>query len=141
MVGLFLLLVWWGCRQPEERHAAGDHAGNTARAHAGDAAVTTDHSDLPFTRHPGRLILTKHAKCRMGCRHITEKEIREVLERGSVNDRKSDPNAHPDAKYAVEGHTDEGQNLRIIVAAPPGGDALVIVTCMELGVEWQCDCH
>ena len=49
-----------------------------------------------------------------------------------------------DPKYAVEGYTKEGQHLRIIFAVPTGrrgaGNSLVVVTCMELNVEWQCDC-
>jgi len=81
----------------------------------------------------------------MDCRHITEKEIREVLEEGEINYKKSEPDAHPDPKYALEGITKEGQHLRIVFAIPAGkGDgesSLVVVTCIELGVEWQCDCH
>lgn len=98
-------------------------------------------ADLPFTRHPDKLVLTKHARCRMGCRHITEKEIHEVLENGEINRQKSDPDAHPDPKYAMEGKTIEGQHLRIVFAVPKSGDYLVVVTCIELGVEWQCDCR
>jgi len=98
----------------------------------------------PIDRHVSHLILTHHARCRMECRHITEKEIREILEEGEINYRKSEPDAHPDPKYAVEGHTKEGQHLRVVFAIPkgrPGADSsLVVVTCIELGVEWQCDC-
>lgn len=98
----------------------------------------------PIDRHVGRLILTKHARCRMGCRHITEHEIREVLENGEINYKKSEPDAHPDPKYALEGVTEEGQHLRIIFAVPTGRagaeNSLVVVTCIELGVEWTCDC-
>jgi uncharacterized protein YdhG (YjbR/CyaY superfamily) len=76
----------------------------------------------------------------MDCRHITEKEIREILEEGEINYRKSEPDAHPDPKYAMEGYTREGQHLRIVFAVPRAGNSLVVVTCIELGVEWQCDC-
>ncbi|MBS1604722.1 MAG: DUF4258 domain-containing protein [Bacteroidetes bacterium] len=92
----------------------------------------------PIDRHAARLILTRHARCRMDCRHITEKEIREILEKGSVNYAKSEPDAHPDPRYALEGYTMEGQHLRIIFA--PSDRGLVVITCIELGVEWQCDC-
>jgi len=81
----------------------------------------------------------------MDCRHITEKEIREILEQGEINYKKSEPDSHPDPKYAMEGYTQEGQHLRIVFAVPNGRRAgessLVVVTCIELGVEWQCDCH
>ena len=99
----------------------------------------------PIDRHVAHLTLTRHAKCRMDCRHITEKEIREILEEGEINYKKSEPDAHPDPKYAMEGYTKEGQHLRIVFAVPSGGregeSSLVVVTCIELGVEWQCDCH
>jgi hypothetical protein len=92
----------------------------------------------PFNRQ-GRLIFTRHARCRMDCRHITEPEIREVLDSGTINYAKSEPDARPDPKYAVESYTEEHQHLRIIVA--PSGDKLIIITCIELGVEWQCHCN
>jgi hypothetical protein len=85
------------------------------------------------------LIFTKHARCRMDCRHITAGEIHEILEHGSINYAKSEPEARPDPKYAVEGYTDEKQHLRIIVA--PEHQKLVVITCMELGVEWSCHCN
>ena len=98
----------------------------------------------PIDRHVSRLILSRHAHCRMDCRHITEREIREILEEGEINYRKSQPDGHPDPKYALEGYTKEGQHLRVVFAVPagrPGTEhSLVVVTCIELGVEWQCDC-
>jgi hypothetical protein len=93
----------------------------------------------PINRNESRLIYTRHARCRMDCRHITETEIREVLEKGEIEYRKSEPDAHPDPKYALEGFTKEGQHLRIIFA--PTSKGLVVITCIELGVEWKCDCN
>ena len=75
----------------------------------------------------------------MDCRHITEKEIKEILHDGEINYSKSEPESHPDPKYAIDGYTKEGQHLRIVFASSDRG--LVVVTCIELGVEWQCDCH
>ncbi len=81
----------------------------------------------------------------MDCRHITEKEIREILGQGTINYDKSEPESRPDPKYTLEGYTKEGQHLRIVFAVPPPArdkeSSLVVVTCMELGVEWECDCH
>jgi hypothetical protein len=104
----------------------------------------TREANGPVDRHVTHFILTRHARCRMDCRHITEKEIREILQQGEINYNKSEPDAHPDPKYAMEGYTSEGQHLRIIFAVPHnrgGESSLVVVTCIELGVEWQCDCH
>jgi Domain of unknown function (DUF4258) len=92
----------------------------------------------PFDRHAD-LVFTKHARCRMDCRHITSTEIHEVLDNGIINYGKSDPDSRPDPKYAVEGYTAEQQHLRIIVA--PENAKLIIITCIELGVEWSCHCN
>jgi len=92
----------------------------------------------PLNRH-AHLIYTRHARCRMDCRHINEKEVREVLEKGDINYSKSEPNAHPDPKYALEGYTVEGQHLRIVIA--PSKNDIIVITCIELGVEWECHCN
>lgn len=92
----------------------------------------------PFNRH-GRLVFTRHARCRMDCRHITRQEIMEVLDSGTINYAKSEPDARPDPKYAVEAVTEEHQHLRIVVA--PSGEKLIVITCIELNVEWQCHCN
>src|SRR5580765_6679547 len=88
-------------------------------------------SQLPFDSR-ARLVFTKHARCRMDCRHITANEIREILDEGNINYGKSEPDAHPDPKWALEGYTKEQQHLRIIVA--PEAGKLVVITCIELGV-------
>ena len=93
----------------------------------------------PINREEKHLIYTHHARCRMDCRHINDKEIREILERGSVNYAKSEPAGRPDPKYALEGYTAEGQHLRVIFA--PENDGLVVITCIDLATEWQCDCQ
>ena len=108
------------------------------RGHSGNNPSTGISREEPFDRN-GQLILTKHAKCRMDCRHITVSEIREILDSGIINYSKSEPEAHPDPKYALEGFTAEQQHLRIIVA--PEANKLIIITCIELGVEWTCHCN
>jgi hypothetical protein len=92
----------------------------------------------PINRH-AELVFTKHARCRMDCRHITSKEIHEVLDVGTINYGKSEPDARPDPKYAVDGYTAEQQHLRIVVA--PEDAKLIVITCIELGVEWSCHCN
>ncbi|KAA9039078.1 DUF4258 domain-containing protein [Ginsengibacter hankyongi] len=90
-------------------------------------------------RNTTHLILTKHAKCRMDCRHITEDEIREIIHDGRVNEAKSGPGTKGDETYALEGYSDERQHLRIIVA--PENDGLVVITCIDLDNEWACNCN
>jgi hypothetical protein len=89
-------------------------------------------------RHPDHLIYTKHARCRMGCRHIDEGEVQEILQLGRINYRKSEPDGRPDPKYALEGTTHDGQQVRIVFA--PAKRGMVVITVIDLGTEWSCDC-
>jgi hypothetical protein len=94
--------------------------------------------DEVIDRHPGKLIYTKHARCRMNCRHIDEAEVEEILAKGRINYRKSEPAGRPDPKYALEGSTRDGQEVRIIFA--PAKRGMVVITVIDLETEWSCNC-
>ncbi len=91
-----------------------------------------------FNRALTPLIYTRHARCRMDCRHISESEIAEVLQKGKINYSKSDLHAKPDPKYALEGTTHDNQQVRIIFA--PSKRGMVVITCIDMNEEWQCNC-
>ena len=95
-------------------------------------------SDEAINRHPGKLIYTKHARCRMNCRHIDEAEVAEILAEGRINYRKSEPAGRPDPKYALEGTTSDGQQVRIIFA--PAKRGMVVITVIDLDTDWSCNC-
>ncbi len=97
---------------------------------------STDGDSFRNTNH---LILTRHAKCRMDCRHITAEEIKEVIHDGNVNYLKSGKGSKGDETYALEGYSKEHQHLRIVVA--PESDGLVVITCIDLDNEWACNCN
>ncbi|MEO7444668.1 MAG: DUF4258 domain-containing protein [Ferruginibacter sp.] len=93
-----------------------------------------------LNRTPSNINYSKHALCRMDCRHVSQAEVKSVLQEGMVNYTKSDLQ-HPDCdkKYAVEGNTKDGQHLRIIFA--PCASEVTVVTCIDLDKEWECpDC-
>ena len=90
-------------------------------------------------RDTDHLILTKHAKCRMDCRHITAQEIKEIIHAGYVNYSKSGQGNKGDNTYALEGYSNGHQHLRVIVA--PENDGLVVITCIDLDNEWPCNCY
>ena len=92
----------------------------------------------PLVRNTENLRLTKHARCRMKCRHIDITEVREIVEKGRVNEAKSDPEGKPDPKYAIEGRTHDGQEVRIVVATTSKG--LLVITVIDLKEEWDCAC-
>lgn len=86
-----------------------------------------------------RLVYTKHARCRMDCRHITEAEVQEVLTEGVVNEAKSDRSDSPCPTYALEDHTREGQHLRIVFARCD--NVVKVVTCIDLDQDFECHCE
>ena len=85
------------------------------------------------------LIYTKHARCRMDCRHINEQEIKDVLQENSINERKSNPAGSPCPTYAYEGYSKENQHLRIVIAKCL--ENWKVVTCIDLEHEFECDCR
>lgn len=75
----------------------------------------------------------------MGCRHITEAEIKEVLEDGKINYNKSELQTDDCHKrYAVD-DVANNQHIRIVVAQCSG--ELTVITCIDLDKEWTCDCE
>jgi hypothetical protein len=97
-----------------------------------------DFGDLRFHNKP--VVLTQHAKCRMGCRQIDASEIQEMLDKGTINQRKSgqskDESTCP--TVALEGKTHDAQTVRIVVAEC--ADKAKIVTVIDLKNEFKCDC-
>ncbi|RQO32429.1 hypothetical protein DBR32_02150 [Taibaiella sp. KBW10] len=85
------------------------------------------------------LSFTKHARCRMACRGITEEEIREVLREGHINLKKSDVNDRPCPSYAIEDKVQDGQELRIVFGVCDR--QIKVITCIDLDVEYSCDCN
>jgi hypothetical protein len=122
-------------RNRDNRANPGEQVSNEGAAPAPDNGSAGE--DV-INRHPGKLIYTKHARCRMGCRHIDEAEVEEILAEGRINYRKSEPAGRPDPKYALEGTTRDGQEVRIIFA--PAKRGMVVITVIDLDTEWSCNC-
>jgi hypothetical protein len=101
--------------------------------------VTTEVGDW---RHH-KLIYTKHARCRMDCRNITEAEVENVLATGLINEGKSEEE-NDEAEghcpsYALEGDTKDGQHLRVVFGAC---DKITkVITAIDLGKEYECNCR
>ena len=103
--------------------------------------ITTSEAKQPrgLNRHPSHINYSKHAQCRMACRHIDASEIQDILENGTINYKKSELQGEDcRKKYAVEGYSKDNQHLRIIFA--PCADEVTVVTCIDIGQEWACDC-
>lgn len=85
-----------------------------------------------------RVVYTRHARCRMGCRHINAQEVREIIASGTIDPTHSDPQDKPCPTVALEGYSRQHQHIRLIVATC--GDELRLVTCIDLEKQWPCDC-
>jgi Domain of unknown function (DUF4258) len=92
-----------------------------------------------FNRRVTYLEYTRHAKCRMQCRHITQKEVEAIMQQGNINYRKSNVSDMPCPTYALEGNTDDGQQVRIVFAQCD--NKTKVVTCIDLDNEYSCDCN
>jgi Domain of unknown function (DUF4258) len=106
------------------------------------ANPTTDISipvitEAGFNRNIHKIIYSKHARCRMECRHIDEDEVKEILQNGKLNIAKIEED-NRGKRYPLEGKTHDNQNVRIVIA--PKQEELVVVTVMDLDTEWECNC-
>ena len=104
---------------------------------SGNFGGKTNTADLD--RNPTQIIYSKHARCRMDCRKISEEEVKKILKEGRINYGKSSPARKPEAQFALEGNTLDGQDLRIVFAVSPG--KAVVVTVIDLKKEWPCHCQ
>ena len=93
--------------------------------------------DEGFNRRTSHIFYSKHARCRMDCRHIDESEVKEILEKGVINYNKIE-NDGRGKTYPLEGITHDKQHVRIVFA--PKDDGMLVVTCIDLDTEWPCDC-
>ena len=91
-----------------------------------------------FNRNVHTIIYSKHARCRMACRHIDESEVKEILAAGQINTNKIEADERGKT-YPLEGQTHDKQHVRIVFA-PKGDDKVEVVTCIDLDTEWPCDC-
>ncbi len=94
--------------------------------------------DRGFDRRTSYLEYSNHADCRMGCRHISKAEVEEMMHVGKINYTKSDLKNARCPRYALEGITKDDQRVRIIFAQC--NDKTEVVTVIDLGTEWKCDC-
>ena len=98
---------------------------------------TMSERDLSYKGRP--LVLTKHARCRMGCRELDPYEIQEVINLNNINERKSKPASGGRCEsIAYEGRTRDGQMARIIVGNCE--DDPIVITVIDLDNKYNCSC-
>ena len=95
-------------------------------------------TDAGFNRNTHKIFYSKHARCRMDCRHIDESEVMEILQTGKLNEDKIEED-NRGKTYPLEGVTHDRQHVRVVFA--PKQDELVVVTVIDLDKEWECNCN
>jgi len=113
----------------------GANSPSSAPAENKKTTATKTAGNNGLNRNAG-LFFTKHARCRMQCRHITQAEVKHILLNGTINYNKSDLQNAQGAEYAVEGITADKQRVRIIFA--PKQKHTSVVTVIDLGTDWTC---
>jgi hypothetical protein len=103
-----------------------------------DPASNKTDRDKGFDRRTAYLEYSKHATCRMQCRHITQAEVEEIMKDGKINYNKSDLQNTRCPRYAVEGVTDDNQRVRIVYAQC--NESTTVVTVIDLETDFECHC-
>ena len=100
--------------------------------------TTSANRDQGFDRRISYIEYSNHAKCRMGCRRISQAEVEEIMQDGKINYNKSDLKNARCPRYAVEGITTDKQKVRIVFAQC--NEKTQVVTVIDLDTEWTCNC-
>lgn len=103
-----------------------------------EGGVVANEADIRTELMSHKFSYTRHAKCRMKCRDISEEEVSHVLETGLLNKNKSGEGTGQCATYAFEGKTFDGQEIRVVFGNCP--KTTKIITCIDLKQEHSCDC-
>ncbi len=103
-----------------------------------NGATVQQDDNLKLDRNAAEFYFTKHARCRMKCRQITQQEIKDILINGTVNYNKSNLQDPRGATYALEGYTKDKQHVRVIFA--PKQSHLTVVTVIDIDEEHDCSC-
>lgn len=74
----------------------------------------------------------------MECRHISQAEVEDIMQRGTINYNKSDLQNARCPRYALEGLTKDDQRVRIIFAQCNA--STTVVTVIDLEHDYSCHC-
>lgn len=103
------------------------------------AVVAKEFTEKDLKYKGKKAVVTRHARCRMGCREIDAFEIQEVIDQGQINYRKNKPAQNGRcASIAYEGITRDRQEVRIIVGECDRDP--IIITVIDLGNKYDCTC-
>lgn len=105
---------------------------------SGSRSSQTINRDRGFDRRISFLEYSRHAQCRMECRHISQAEVEEIMQTGKINYKKSELKTTRCPRYALEGITKDNQRVRIVFAQC--NEKTEVVTVIDLDTDWSCQC-
>jgi len=80
---------------------------------------------------------TRHARCRMDCRHIDEADVQHVLVHGQRDPARTRTDGRCPSHAVEAAH--EGRDLRVVFAEC--STETRVVTVIDLDKEWACACE
>jgi hypothetical protein len=126
-IGLYFLL------------SACDEKSNNQDYNKGKDIPAREHFSEKDLKYQGQsVIITKHGSCRMDCRKLDAYEIQEVISKGKINRRKSNPDSKPCPTVAYDGYTSDRQKARVVLGTCEND--IKVVTVIDLNTEWKCAC-
>ena len=123
-------------KQCKKNNAYGNHSKTTTTDR--ENQTNNINRDRGFDRRISYIEYTEHAKCRMGCRHISQAEVEEIMKDGRINYNKSNMHSSPCPAYALEGITHDSQRVRIVFGQCDLKTK--VITVIDLDTEWSCSC-
>ena len=91
-----------------------------------------------FDRAPKLLSYTEQARCRMGCRQISEEDIRDIMQKGVINFNSSNRRGLPCPTFALQGRTRDKEYIQVIFAQC--SNETRVMTCYNLERDADCAC-
>jgi hypothetical protein len=128
------IMLYWIKTNQRGKHNNINISREIPAVNPGPVAAAND----PIDRTTNTIVYSKHARCRMACRHIDETEVKEILTTGVINYSKVEETGEGKS-YPLEGVTHDNQHVRIVFA--PHENKLVVVTVIDLDTEWTCNCN
>ncbi len=136
LIGLLLIIllaVKWLQREPASPSPTPRPRTTTTKDPASNV-----NRDKGFDRRISFIEYSNHARCRMACRKISQAEVEEIMQDGTINYKKSDLQNARCPRYALEGVTRDDQRVRIIFAQC--NESTTVVTVIDLETDYKCDC-
>lgn len=131
-------ILFWYIKNNQRGHVKINHPTDNTITVPVPSPDNNNNREEGFNRRVTHISYSRHARCRMECRHIDESEVKEILENGTVNYAKVEEDGRGKT-YPLEGVTHDRQHVRIVFAPKENGEVMV-VTCIDLDKDWSCDC-